>query len=181
MDSEFVPPTFEPSPTMMSALADMQTHIQAIAEAQNKRVKLTGKGSVHKGRVQVTVNANGVIIETKLSKDVSDLSYGDIAKAITQAAQQAAQDVQTQTAELLAPVKQAQAKLPKMSELIEGLPDLESQIPTEPEVSLAPPDDPERLVFDTDENHSPMKFSGVEAYDHEANTQRDSGVSDSPW
>jgi len=112
--------------------------IRAIADAQRKRVDLMATASARKGRVTVTCNADGVPIDTEFSDDIDDLDYDDIAAAVTEAAQAAAADVARQAQELIAPIQKTRSRLPSLSSMVEGLPDLRAKMP-----------EPQRASFDS--------------------------------
>ncbi|GAB4583174.1 YbaB/EbfC family nucleoid-associated protein [Nocardia sp. IFM 10818] len=119
--------------------------MRTITKLQQDRAALTATATVRK-RVTVTVNAEGTVIETKFSSDIEDLDYEEIAKAITEAAQQAAAEVARRAQEIMAPVSQGVRRLPKLADLIPGMPDLSKEltVPAPPVVSTAPPNSPER-------------------------------------
>jgi hypothetical protein len=110
-----------------------------IAELQRKRVALTASSSVMHGRITVTVNADGTVIETRFAPNIGDLTYSEIARGMTQAAQAAAVDVARKVSELMAPLREHREALPTLSELVEGLQEFEKMIPVPPPVSTAPP------------------------------------------
>lgn len=120
--------------------------MRTITQLQRERAALTETVSVRQKRVTVTVNAEGTIIEIKFSSDIDDLDYPEIAKAVTEAAQQASAQVARRGREVLAPVSQTQNRLPKLADLVPGMPDLsrELRIPEPPVVSTAPPGSAER-------------------------------------
>ncbi|MEV6069828.1 YbaB/EbfC family nucleoid-associated protein [Nocardia sp. NPDC052001] len=122
--------------------------MRTITQLQRERAALTATASVRQKRVTVTVNADGTVIETKFSSSIEDLDYAEIAKAVTEAAQQAAAEVAKRGREVLAPVSQNRERLPKLSELVPGMPDLsrELRVPEPPVVSTAPPKAPERIA-----------------------------------
>ncbi|MRH92853.1 YbaB/EbfC family DNA-binding protein [Nocardia sp. SYP-A9097] len=122
--------------------------MRTITQLQRERAALTATATVRQKRVTVTVNAEGTVIETKFGSDIADLDYPEIAKAITEAAQQAAAEVAQRGREVLAPVSQNQNRLPKLADLVPGMPDLsrELRIPEPPVVSTAPPKSPERTA-----------------------------------
>lgn len=162
----------------MAVLLDAyQEQLRSIAAAQQRRVQLTGTATSRDKTVTVTVNANGVVIETKFSSGVAGLSYQQIAKTVTQVAQDAAADVARQNQQLIAPLTFQQARLPKLSELIEGMPDLTSDIPVEPPVSIAPPGSHERGADEV----TAMEFSDVEEYNHNGPEPRTRRITDSSW
>ncbi|MGM7644073.1 YbaB/EbfC family nucleoid-associated protein [Nocardia sp. JW2] len=159
-----------------SLLVTFSQQISAIAEAAQKRALLTGTGITNDKRVTVTMNADGAVIETKFSSDIDELTYDEIAKAVTTAAQRALADVGRQTEELMQPIADQRAAMPKLHELIDNLPDLDSQAPTLPAASMAPPNSPERVraeeaapTFDNAEDHARWT------------AERRTGVTDSGW
>ncbi|WP_228809974.1 YbaB/EbfC family nucleoid-associated protein [Nocardia otitidiscaviarum] len=131
---------------MHSLLDEVQRQFADIARLQRERARLTASASARKGRVTVTVNADGAIVKTKFSADIDDLDYGEIADAVTEAAQQAFTEVSRRGQELMGPLRDRRARLPKLSDLIEGLPDVSEQIPVAPPVSMADPDVRQRRV-----------------------------------
>ncbi|GAB2669569.1 YbaB/EbfC family nucleoid-associated protein [Nocardia goodfellowii] len=153
-------------------LADFRSQMQDIVKMQQQRVKLTGTATTKDKQISVTVNANGIVIETKFGSHIDEYSYDDIAKAVTRLAQQAADDVTTKTAELVEPLRAERDRLPKLHEVIPGLPDFQSEIPTEPEVLLSPPNSPDRADDD-------MVFTDVVDYQERDETGK--GVTDSVW
>lgn len=126
---------------MADILETVQEQMRVIAQVQQDRAKIVASATVRK-RVTVTVNADYKVIETKFTPDIDDLTYTEIAKAVTEAAQQAAIEVTRKTQVLMAPVQQERARLPKLTELVEDMD--EFAIPQPVEASLAPPNSPER-------------------------------------
>ncbi len=102
-------------------------HIRSIADAQRKRTALTATASAQEGRVTVTCNADGVPIDTVFSDDIDDLDYDEIAIAVTEAAQDAAMAVARKAEKLMAPIKKTRSRLPSLSAMVEGLPDLRAK------------------------------------------------------
>lgn len=154
--------------------AAFQDQLALIADLQARRTRLTATGTARGKRVTVTVNADGTVIETKFNGNVSDLGYADIARAVTAAAQEAAAELARKSSELMAPLQEMRGRFPKVHEIVEGMPDLTAQRPTAPEVSLAPPNSPERRVAAT-ADHTP--FENVERLPQ----HDDSGVTESGW
>ncbi|MEV0252270.1 YbaB/EbfC family nucleoid-associated protein [Nocardia sp. NPDC050712] len=152
-------------------LAEFADQMKAIGVAAEKRAQLTASGYARGKRVKVTVNADGVVIETKFAGDISELDYDEVAKAVTAAAQEAAAEVARLSAEVLAPVVEKRARMPKLSDLIDGMPDFQTNVPR-PTVSTAPPNAPERTVTDG----TAPGFEGVEDHDAWVEQQRGSGV-----
>ncbi|WP_043647679.1 YbaB/EbfC family nucleoid-associated protein [Nocardia thailandica] len=114
----------------------VQEQFRQVERIQRERADIVGKSTVRK-RVTVTVNADNKIIETKFGADIEDLTYPEIAKAVTEAAQLAADDVARQLAELMSPFQATRARLPKLSDLIEGMPEL--RMPGKVDAPLNPP------------------------------------------
>ncbi|MFD4460654.1 YbaB/EbfC family nucleoid-associated protein [Nocardia sp. NPDC058480] len=128
----------------------VQEQFHTIARIQQERAEIIGTATVRK-RVTVTVNADNRVIETKFAADIDDLDYAEIAKAVTEAAQQAAAEVARKTAELTAPFQQQRARMPKLSDLIDGMPEL--RIPAPVEASLAPPKARDRPAENDDQGN----------------------------
>ncbi|GAA5063169.1 YbaB/EbfC family nucleoid-associated protein [Nocardia callitridis] len=113
-------------------------HIRSIADAQRKRTELVATASAEEGRVTVTCNADGVPIDTVFSDDIDDLDYDDIAMAVTEAAQDAAAKVAKMAEELIAPIRTTRSRLPSLSSMVEGLPDLSVKTPEPQRASFDP-------------------------------------------
>ncbi|MFB7877973.1 MULTISPECIES: YbaB/EbfC family nucleoid-associated protein [unclassified Nocardia] len=126
---------------MADILETVQEQMRAIAQVQRDRAQIVASATVRK-RVTVTVNADYKVIETKFTPDIDDLTYTEIAKAVTEAAQQAAVEVGRRTQELMAPLQRERARLPKITELVDDMDGF--AIPQPVEASLAPPNSPER-------------------------------------
>ncbi|MGV9674817.1 YbaB/EbfC family nucleoid-associated protein [Nocardia sp. NPDC003482] len=148
---------------------DVQEQLRTIARLQMERAELVATATVRK-RVTVTVNADNTIIDTTFGPDIEDLTYPEIAKAITEAAQQASAEVARKTRDLFAPLQDQRARLPKLTELVEGMPDL--SLPEPPRASIDPPR--RRPASD-----GSMRFTDVEAFDHERD--RNHRATDSGW
>ncbi|MEU4342152.1 YbaB/EbfC family nucleoid-associated protein [Nocardia sp. NPDC023852] len=136
----------------MARLADLLDTVQAgmksIEKMQQQRALLTGVGTAANDRVKVTVNADGAVIETRLTGDIHKLTYDQIGDAVTSAAQDAIAEMRRKTAELMQPLQERNPLVPKLSELAPGAPDVFDLIPKPPEASLAPPDSPDRKAND---------------------------------
>lgn len=159
-------------------LEGLTQQMREIAEASRQRTQLVASASAAGGRVTVTVNADGVVIATRFGSDIEELSYEEIAKAVTSAAQQAAEQVKRQGQELLRPLRDKRAAMPKLSELFEGLPDLEATAPTVEPASLAPPKSRERLARLTEPAPG---FSNAVDYEDWSSEQNDRGATSSGW
>ena len=159
---------------MAAVLDGVREQLQTVARIQNERTQLTASATVRK-RVTVAVNADGTVIETKLAAGVEDLTYTEIAKAFTEAAQQAAAAVARQGEDLMRPLHDQRARLPKISDLIAEMPDLHAEIPDPPAVSTAPPGARERAEVSKED----LTFSDVESVT--SAEERGGGVTDSGW
>lgn len=123
----------------------------SIAAAQEERAKLTATASEADRRVTVTVNADGVVVETRFSTDVDELTYDEIAAAVTKATQRAAADVRARSAEVMSGAQQGFGEIPAFDELAAEFPDFTELVPPAPEVSLAPPTAASSAVADEDD------------------------------
>ncbi|MFD4432650.1 YbaB/EbfC family nucleoid-associated protein [Nocardia sp. NPDC058497] len=133
---------------MADILETVQKQMRVIAQVQQDRAKIIASATVRK-RVTVTVNADYKVIETKFAPDIDDLTYTEIAKAVTEAAQQAAAEVARRTQEMMAPIQSERARLPKITELVDDMDGF--AIPQPVEASLEPPNSPERERLSDDE------------------------------
>ncbi|MEV6771260.1 YbaB/EbfC family nucleoid-associated protein [Nocardia sp. NPDC051030] len=129
-----------------SILEGFTQQMREIAEVSRKRTQLTASASAASGRITVTVNADHIVIATRFSTDIGDLTYDEIAKAVTSASQKASAEVAFRTKELLKPISDKRARMPRLSELFEGMPDVQAEAPTLPPASLAAPNSRERLA-----------------------------------
>ncbi|WP_067646782.1 YbaB/EbfC family nucleoid-associated protein [Nocardia harenae] len=148
---------------------------RTIAQIQRDRADLTASATVRK-RVTVTVNADGMVIETKFAGTIADLEYSEIARAVTEAAQQAGAEVARKVQALMEPLNDQRARMPKLTDLIEGIPEFAANPPGPVPASTAPPSAPERAVR---EGAAAMEFDDVEVARPEGT--RDRGVTDSGW
>jgi DNA-binding protein YbaB len=113
--------------------------MRLVAEAQQERANLTASASVEHGRVTVTVNADGVLIDARFAADIDDLSYDRIAVAVVAASREAATEVARRSKELMDPLIERRKQLPNVEDLIGGLGDVRSMMPVKPPVSMASP------------------------------------------
>ncbi|WP_278264901.1 YbaB/EbfC family nucleoid-associated protein [Nocardia sp. AG03] len=146
-------------------LDGVQAQMRAIAQVQQERARIVATATVRK-RVTVSVNADFKVIETKFGADIGDLTYPEIARAVTEAAQQACAEITRRTAAMMSPLQDNHARLPKITDMVEDMPDL--MVPQPVEASMAPPHAPERQV------------DAPEAAQYEAPT-RPGSATDSSW
>ncbi|WP_378737212.1 YbaB/EbfC family nucleoid-associated protein [Nocardia brasiliensis] len=174
---------YEPANAQLAELMDsIHTSIKSMVRSQQKQAQLTATAYAAGKKVAVVVNARGVVIETRFTEDISDLTPKELAAAVTAAAQDAAGQVERQTKAMIQELRDEQARLPKMSEIVQGLPDVEEMLPTLPEVSLAPPRARSRAqATDDDGVDGTMEFTDVVPFDHERQDRAGSDVAESGW
>lgn len=162
-----------------SLMDDVQATLENLGRMQQERLNLVGRATVRRGRVAATVNADGVLVDLKFGRDASDLDYPELARAVIEAVQQATEDVGRKTKELMAPVMEQKARLPKLSDLIPGMPDLSDRKPTRERAPLAKPVPAHREADAPEEESAPMAFDNVEVV--KQGESRQPGVTDSSW
>lgn len=146
---------------MATMLSGLSHQMRSIAEVQKKRSLLTATVLAEEKRIEVTVNADGLLIDTKFAGDVLDLTMDEIAVAITKAVQDAAAQVQKKARQLMEPVMEHRNSLPKLSEMVEGAPDLAGLIPQPPKTPIVSPDSPDWPGNKPDEPDDPGPVSVV--------------------
>jgi len=140
-----------PAADFTDLVAQAQEHLANIAAIQRQQAALTATASVAAGMVQVSVNARGVVTETRIDHDYLDeYDVEALGHNITDVAQQAAATVQRRASALMAPLMERRAALPSLSEIISGATDLRDSEFQVPSVSTAPPNSPERLSLERD-------------------------------
>ncbi|WP_328396569.1 YbaB/EbfC family nucleoid-associated protein [Nocardia sp. NBC_00416] len=152
----------------------VQAGMKSIEDMQREWALLTAAGTAARGLVTVSINAEGAVIETRFADDIDELSYSEIAEAVTAAARAAMTEMRRKTAELMAPLHEHDARIGSLSELAPGVPDIVDLIPAPPQVSTAPPGSPERLSKEADA----VEFSDTEQVDRDPRTSR---VTESGW
>jgi DNA-binding protein YbaB len=140
-----------PAVDFTELVAQPQEQLANFAAIQRQQSALTATASVAAGMVQVSVNARGVVIETRIDHDYLDeYDVEDLGHDITDAAQRAAATVQRRASALMEPLMEHRAALPSLSEIISGATDLgdfESQVPA---VSTAIPNSPKGRSLERD-------------------------------
>jgi DNA-binding protein YbaB len=124
---------------LANLIDSVQAQMSQMEQVKNLRDQLTASASAERGRVTVVVDVHGRLTETRFDEDIADLTYLEIGKAVTAAAQKAAAEVKLKQDELMAPLLAVRARMPKVEDIIEGVPDLRSEFPVPPEVSTDPP------------------------------------------
>jgi DNA-binding protein YbaB len=110
---------------LTEALALVQEHMADLAIVEKRRAALSATATAADGTVAVTVNANGVVSNTVVDQSFLDShDFVDLGHFVTAAAQAAARDVATRTAELLAPLAARRERFPSLSDIVEGAPDI---------------------------------------------------------
>jgi hypothetical protein len=109
------------------------------------------------------------VIETKFGPGIENLGFSAIARAVTEAAQRASQDLAEKNRAIVGPLEHQRARMPKLTDLIEDMPDLRGQLPKPPEPSLAPPNSADRA---SDPGENELRFTDVETFDHARGPQR---------
>ncbi|MBF6171411.1 YbaB/EbfC family nucleoid-associated protein [Nocardia blacklockiae] len=159
-------------------MEDIQDTLQTIARLQQERIALQGKGSVRRGRVTAIVNADSVLVDLKFGRDVEELEYADLARAVVEAVQEASADVARKTQQLMAPLDEQRARLPKLSDMVPGMPDLRQQVPPPERAPVTKPGAKE-IFGDADDTGRRLTFDNVEVV--EKRDSRDTGITDSGW
>ncbi|MET9489966.1 YbaB/EbfC family nucleoid-associated protein [Nocardia sp. NPDC006630] len=163
-------------------LAELKELVQgsfaSIARAQQDRSRLTATAHAGGRRITITVNADGVVIKTEFSGDIEDLTYSEIAAAVTAATQDAARQVQQQAQQIITAAQQKQAQVPPVSELFPMMPDIQSMIPTPPEASLTPPGSPDRKAVEPD---PAVQFTDIEEFEHDPTIRERSSIAAPEW
>lgn len=159
-------------------LEDAQEQLRTVARIQAERAQLIGTATVANKRVTVSVNADGIVVETKFGPGIENLGFSAIAKAVTEAAQLAARDLGEKNRVLMAPLQSQRARLPKLSDLIASMPDLSRELPPPPKAPLTPPDSADR---DPEPGAEEMRFTNVESYDHGHDHEVQSRTTESGW
>jgi DNA-binding protein YbaB len=108
---------------------DIQSTLQTVARLQRERAALVGRATVRRGRVSVAVNADNVLVDVQFGRDIEDLDYPELARAIVEATQAATVDVGRKSKELMQPLQEQRARLPKLSDLVPGMPDIRGRLP----------------------------------------------------
>ncbi|MGI5221410.1 YbaB/EbfC family nucleoid-associated protein [Nocardia sp. CA-290969] len=151
-------------------MGGVREQMRTIARIQQQRAELTATGTARGKKVRVTVNADNTVIDVKFADDIDELSYSEIAKAIVEATQRACKEIAEKTSDLMAPLETQKARMPKLSELVEGMEELE--IPGVVPASTARPSAGERRDI---ADGSGLPFAGQDG------SGRSGSVTDSSW
>ncbi|CAM4113430.1 YbaB/EbfC family nucleoid-associated protein [Nocardia ninae] len=124
---------------------DVHRLISGFAEAKRLHQKVTASASAERERIVVVADVSGAVTEVDFDDDIEDLGYHQIARGVVQAAQRAAAAVQRKADEILSAQRAALLGLPKLSDLVDWMPD-EQQLPPPPPALLTPPAEREPLA-----------------------------------
>ncbi|WP_058855365.1 YbaB/EbfC family nucleoid-associated protein [Nocardia jinanensis] len=116
---------------MMDAL---QEQVRRAAEIGQQRAQLIVSAATPDMRVTATVNADGHLIDLAFSADIERMSYDEIAAAVVATTRQAVVEIARRSSDLFEPLNDQRARMPKLSEFFEGLPDGE-YLPASPGVA----------------------------------------------
>ncbi|QIS10172.1 YbaB/EbfC family nucleoid-associated protein [Nocardia arthritidis] len=131
---------------LATVLDGLQQQMRDIAEVGRRRGELTATASVQQRRVTATVDADGILTKLEFADDIDDLTYDEIAAAITEAVRTAATDAARMGVELVRPLRERRAHWPKLSDLLEGALDLPEHVPGESRAPISPPNADERIA-----------------------------------
>lgn len=162
-------------------LADLMDSVRSgvreIARVQRERARLTATGHGAGRRVEVTVDADGAVIETRLAPEADELSRQELAAAVTAAAQDAAAQVRRRSRELMAALEPQHARMPKLSEFVPGMPDVQDLVPQPPEPPTTPPRERDSA---TGRDRAPA-FTEVVPWEHGTRARGGADVHDPGW
>jgi hypothetical protein len=104
--------------TVEALVFDIRAEMEALARARHERATLTASASREDGRVAVTVNARGVLVDVRFAADAEELSLDELASALVGAAQDAADEALRRGVEvMIAAMPDAGVSLPDVHEL----------------------------------------------------------------
>lgn len=126
--------------------ADLAKQKADMATLQQRLAAITARASSSEDLVTAWVNTKGILIQLKFHPEAVERAGGlsNLGRYITEATQKAAQEAQKQVDGVMAPMKARVADLPKLSDMFDGLPDLDDFVPEPVEPSTQPPDSPSR-------------------------------------
>lgn len=123
---------------LIDALALIQEQFADLAVVEEQRAALSSAATRADGTVTVTVDCDGVVIHTAVNETYfDDHDLADLGRHITDAAQDAARDIEQKLAELLAPLAQRREQMPSLSDIVEGAPDIRDLLSTRVAASQA--------------------------------------------
>ena len=116
-------------------LSLVQEQMQDLSVMQQKRAALTATATAADATVKVTVDAQRMVTSTVIDESYLDeFELAELGGYITSAAQDAAQEIERQSAALLAPLTERRNEISSLSSLVVDAPDFHDLI-----TSLNPP------------------------------------------
>jgi DNA-binding protein YbaB len=105
-------------------LSLVQEQMQGLSVMQERRAALTATATAAEGTVEITVDAQRTVTKTVVDETYLDeFELSDLGGYITTAAQQAAQEIDRQSAALLAPLTERRQEISSLSGLVADAPD----------------------------------------------------------
>ncbi|PXX61714.1 YbaB/EbfC DNA-binding family protein [Nocardia tenerifensis] len=104
-----------------SAVTEFQAKMARVAQVQAECAQLTATGWAQRRRVRVTVNADGIAVDIKFTAGVKDLTYDEIAEAVTKASQQAVLEIAERARELVAPIAIDRGAAPGLEDMLRAV------------------------------------------------------------
>lgn len=121
----------------------VEQQIADLAGLHQKRATLTATAAVADGAVQVTVDAQRMVIDTAIDESYFDnFDFVALGAHITAAAQSAAAEIAQRSAELLAPLAERRRRFPSLSGVVDDVPDLSDVLPNLHLLTSADPQQP---------------------------------------
>ncbi|MFF3228113.1 YbaB/EbfC family nucleoid-associated protein [Nocardia suismassiliense] len=111
-----------------SAVTEFQAKIAQVTQVQEECAQLVATGWAQRRRVRVTVNADGIAIDIKFGAGVKDLTYDEIAAAVTEASQEAVREVAQRAKEMVAPISIDQGEAPSLDGMLGAIASLREHL-----------------------------------------------------
>lgn len=136
-------------------LEDLEKQKADMSTLQQRLAAITASATSTNNLVTAWVNTKGILIQLRFHPNAVEKAGGlsNLSRYITEATQKAAQEAQVKQNEVLAPMRERMKKLPKMSELYPGLPDVNDFVPKPVSPSVEPPDSPARAASPGSKEH----------------------------
>ena len=137
-------------------LSLVQEQMQDLSLMQQKRAALTATATAADGTVEVTVDAQRMVTKTVIDESYLDeFEFTELAGHLTTAAQEAAHEIERQSAALLTPLTERRNEISSLSSLVVDAPDFHDLIaglnPPAPAAPASRADDSDEGL----EEHSP--------------------------
>lgn len=128
----------------------LEGQMRDFATVRQKQAALTGTGSAADGSVEVTVNAQQMVVKTVVDDSyLEDHELTELGDAITEAAQAASRDAQRKWSELLGPMNARRDEMRSMSAGSRDLPGYQQMMERLNELTASPPQQPKSEINDT--------------------------------